>query len=240
MTKSKKVVILLVEGISDRELLYEYMYYRYKPLGIKFKLFNGDVFFSPNNKKPIKSRIGDAINEVIKENKFKFDDILTAIHVMDTDGCFIPTTSVIHQPGRDIQTYYTNENIIVSKSTQVEYIRNRNTERNKNVSAMHTLDKVITNKVRYRLFYFSRNLEHVLFDNPNAKENKFNEVELFLKKLNIDLELFLESLMPPINDTDFDVRYRKTWDKIKNDNNSLIRGTNTNLIFQYLDILTKI
>lgn len=237
MKKSRKVVILIVEGISDRELFYEYLYERYQPLGIKFKVYNGDIFFTTRSNKQIKSRIGDVINEVIKENKFKYEDILTAIHIMDTDGCFIPETSLIQKPDQDRHTIYENDIISVAKFNQLEYLKNRNNCRKRNVNTMCNINNVIANKVKYHLFYFSRNLEHVLFNEPNAQENKLKEVELFIKELEIDLELFLARLMPKIKNGDFDTLYKNTWIRIKEGNNSLKRETNTSLIFTYLDRL---
>jgi hypothetical protein len=233
--KRKKVIILIVEGISDRTLFYERLYNKYSPIGIKFKIYNGDIFHEPTNKASIKTRVGNAINPIMKENKFDNEDILAVIHVMDTDGCFIPGSSVIHTEGQDRSTLYHNESISVAESHQVSYIQERNSIKKGNVNTMCSVAMVRGNKINYRLFYFSRNLEHVLFNDPNIDNGKVEKVEQFLAKLDIPLEDFLGQFMPSVDSDEFDYLYSESWEKIKEDNNSLKRETNSSLLFKYLD-----
>ncbi|UTW70224.1 hypothetical protein KHA80_06300 [Anaerobacillus sp. HL2] len=73
---------------------------------------------------------------------------------------------------------------------------------------MCSTDKI--KKFSYRLFYFSRNLEHVIFDeqNPND-EDKFLELDNFLNGLTVTIEDYLIEQMQDLNSESFNEKYKR-------------------------------
>ena len=238
--KTKKVIILIVEGESDLTLLYERLDNLYRPIGIKFKVYYGDIFFDSADNTLIKNRVGNVVNKLMKKYYLHHEDILTVIHIMDTDGCFIPDSSIVLNKSQNKNTLYYDDTISVAKTQQTKYIINRNAIKKKNVNTMSSIHKIRNRKIDYRLFYFSRNLEHVLFNDPNAEKDKIERVQTFLNKLKTPLEEFLSNFMICIDVDDFDKLYSESWKLIKQDNNSLKRSTNSSLVFKYLSELQEV
>lgn len=95
VAKSKKVVLLIVEGFSEEVLLYGSLRQEFQQYDIQFEIQRGDVLFSFNkNRKSIKGIIGDIVKEFLNKRKFKWSDILGVLHIIDTDGCLIPSENV--------------------------------------------------------------------------------------------------------------------------------------------------
>jgi len=87
------------------------------------------------------------------------------------------------------------------------------------------------NNIDYQVYYFSCNLEHVLHDNPNVKdENKSKKAEEFEERFYNREQEFLEF----IGNDEFAVagNYEETWDFIRENNNSLKRYSNLHLYFK--------
>ena len=114
--------------------------------------------------------------------------------------------------------------------------RNRSKRNNTNVMIPLTSIKYENNDVDYQLFFFSRNLEHVLFDNPNPeKQTKVSDVNTFLSALTIDLEKWLQTYHPPMLSENYRGKYSESWSHITVRTNSLKRCTNVPLLFEYID-----
>ena len=59
---------------------------------------------------------------------------------------------------------------------QKQQIAARNAEEVININTLKGLDTILSGEIIYRMFYFSRNLEHVLFNEANPeKEAKYPE-----------------------------------------------------------------
>ena len=98
---------------------------------------------------------------------------------------------------------------------------------------MSTTDTI--KNFKYRLFYFSRNLEHVLFDEQNpADDEKFQEVDNFLNNLTVPLEEFLKEHMHSVPEVELEEQYKESWLYIRQNIASLQRNTNVPLLFEYL------
>lgn len=81
-----------------------------------------------------------------------------------------------------------------------------------------------------QVYFFSTNLEHVLHNIQNAKdEDKLKLAEKFEDKFYENPHNFIEF----INDSEYALNdtYSETWNFIKQNNNSLKRYTNFNLFF---------
>lgn len=232
---SRKVVLLIVEGICDEYLLASRLKHLFKDYNILFEVQRGDVLYNSYDKmkSPIKSTIGNIVSKFIKKRKFKESDILAVLHIIDTDGCLIPDQNVVVDANQQVNTFYHLSMIAVASNEQRDRILVRNNERSRNIHNLSTAGKI--NKFTYKLYYFSRNLEHVLFNEPNPVEDeKFDEVDNFLNGLTVPIEDYLKGYMPNLPAGTNDEQYKQSWVYIGQGVASLQRTTNVPLLFDYL------
>lgn len=232
---SKKVVLLIVEGVCDEYLLTSRLKELYKDYNILFEVQHGDVLYNSYDKKksPIKGTIGDIVSKFIKKRKFRNSDMLAVLHIIDTDGCLIPDQNVVIDANQQENTFYQLDMIAVPSQEQRDRILARNKERSRNIYNLSTVGQI--NHFTYRLYYFSRNLEHVLFDEPNPIEDeKFNEVDNFLISLTVPIEEYLKEYLPNLPTGTVDEQYKQSWVYIGQGVASLQRTTNVPLLFNYL------
>ena len=88
------------------------------------------------------------------------------------------------------------------------------------------------------MFYFSRNLEHVLFNEANPeKEEKYPNVEQFIEKLKMPIEEFLQELMPTVTGEN---PYLESWELISQHTASLEQYSNVPLLFEYVQLQSEL
>ncbi len=176
--------------------------------------------------------IGDIVRGVIKTRKYRDSDILAVLHITDTDGCLIPKDCIKIEHKQKEKTYYSFNTIKVDSSEQQQNIIERNEVRSAHVKTMNKQQKIVSKKYMYQLYYFSRNLEHVIFNEPNPKqEYKCENVEEFLENLECAIEEFLYKYLPDVDGVNYSERYKNSWRYIEEGTNSLKRATNVPLLF---------
>lgn len=233
---SKKVIIVIVEGNSDEALLIERLKSLYKDNEIRFEIQFGDIFYDSKIKDSPKKVIGTVVKKIIDRRKYLPKDILAIAHITDTDGCFIDQNHVIVSQSIGKKTHYTLIDILVDDNKQQNRIITRNQEKSRNIKTMHSIDKIVSKRYPYQLFYFSRNLEHVVFDEPNPNETgKEEEVELFLSSLEQPIEEFLTPFLPTLTSNIYANQYKESWQFIETGLNSLNRYSNVSLLFRFID-----
>ncbi|MGO5014867.1 hypothetical protein ACTQ5K_23860 [Niallia sp. Sow4_A1] len=234
----KKVVLLIVEGESDETLLIDRLRELFRDHEIRFEPQRGDILYDAKKQmKPIKEVIGDTVKEILIKRKFKSSDILAVIHIMDTDGCLIPKENVVIDNQQETLTYYKNTNISVQSETQMNNILNRNEIRGRNIRTMNSIDTIVSNKYAYQMFYFSRNLEHVIFNEPNpCSGTKVDNIEEFLEELDSPLEAYLSQYMPHMETGSYREQYIASWTFISEGIKSLQRSTNVPLMFKFIEL----
>lgn len=239
--KRKKIVLLIVEGGSDEALLMERLKEKFTKNRIQFRPYNGDILFDKNNRnKLIKNVIGNFVTDYQKRNKLMKSDILTVLHLIDTDGVFIENDAVQICLEQTKKTFYETERICVDSEQQKKEIERRNKIRAKNIYTMRTCTTIAG--IPYQMYYFSRHLEHVIFDEMNPEQkDKLENIDNFIDELLIPVEEFLKDYIPielPEN-ISYDEAYCKTWSFIDENNHSLQRATNVPLLFDFLQIIIE-
>jgi hypothetical protein len=236
MMKNKKVVLLIVEGECEEILLTERLRELFKQHQIIFEVQRGDILFNfKEYRKPIKSIIGDKVKETLIKRKFKKEDILAILHIIDTDGCLIAEDKIVINEAQEASIYYQQEQIIVPDEKQKESIITRNKLRSRNIRSMNSIEGILSGKIAYRMYYLSRNLEHVIFDEPNPHAKaKIDDVEKFIKDLKIPLEDYLNQYMPVCAGDSHQEKYEESWNKVSENTSSLKRMTNVPLLFEYV------
>ena len=231
----KSVILFIVEGTSDKVSFQSVLENFFNNNSVKVAVMYGDVTLLKGAQgNTIKSILSDKINEFCHREKIKFytnknnpddkKDIVRIIHLIDTDGAFVPDCNVIEREIKNIS--YTEDFIYTNNKSNIE---NRNSQKQNVLTTLMKTKKL--NDIPYNVYFFSRNLEHVLYNEigylDKAQKQKLSED--FDDKYADDLEGFLDF----INDTTFAVKgnYDATWDFIKKNTNSLKRYCNFHLVF---------
>lgn len=221
--KTKKIIFFIVEGPTDENALSPILKKIFQSEEVAFHVVHGDL---TSEQKVTKNNIVKSVNAHIKEEMKRYGlskkDVLKIVHLIDTDGAFIPSDRVIYGPNRSIEYL---DNLIVVKN--VTEIVNRNARKTRAVSALNKTTTV--GGMPYSVHYFSRNLEHVLqnITKDIGYEDKINYADEFADKYKNDIAGFLSF----INSTVFAVAgdYDQTWTFIMDNNNSLHRYCNLHL-----------
>lgn len=231
----KKVVIVIVEGVSDERALSSINKYMKEVFDIHIHFTRGDIFTkNKHNTKAIKAVVGDEIQKVMNETKYSKKDILAVVQITDTDGTFIDESSVTVDETLDVNKIYLNNCIKVANQNRAVGIKQRNKEKSSRLKTMYSVDQV--KGIPYYLLYFSCNLDHIIHNERNLDEGeKTSKAREFSKKYRHKLDDFLKYF----KESSFVVNgsHRETWEFIQIANNSLGRFSNFHLIFDILDTL---
>ncbi|MCF8070651.1 MAG: hypothetical protein K9L30_18880 [Desulfobacterales bacterium] len=156
--------------------------------------------------------------------------------VVNTDGCFVNDDKIIINSTQRKQTFYALESINVIDKKQQDQIIERNHKRSLNIKGINCISSIISNRYKYQLYYFSRNLEHVIFNEPNPEdEYKCDNIEEFLINLTEPIEQYLIKFLPDISKNDYCGKYQQSWSFIEKGTNSLKRFTNVPLLITFLN-----
>lgn len=223
----KKVVIVIVEGVSDVIALEGSLRNIYKREEVRFKIINSDITSDIRSKSyNIQAKIMKLIKAEMMKLSLGTKDIVEIIHLVDMDGVYI-SKDAIHE-SHEHKGFRYNETEIIT-SDKHETIK-RNERKSQNLDILSSIYK-ISNSLYYSIYYFSCNLEHVLYNRLDVHNNKkVNLAERFSEIYEDDFEGFKKF----ISDKEFAVEgsYPETWDFIKKDNNSLKRFSNFHLLLK--------
>ncbi len=223
--KGKKIILFLMEGVSDCTSL-EFIDKLNKNEMVKFYPTRGDITTKNgiNSQNCIKE-VNEHLKMFLATNKFCKSDVIKIIHVLDTDGAYIPNEKIFEDENA-VRFIYTTTGIIAPSKQAV-------TQRNENKKEV--LEKLLStpkiNSIPYELYYMSCNLEHVLHNKLEllSDEEKKELANLFADSFYEREEEFLEF----INSKSFKVEgnYKETWHFIKQELNSVNRYSNLWLVF---------
>lgn len=229
----KKVVIVLVEGVSDERALSSITKYVKEIYDIHIHFTNGDIFTKKTGK-AVKAVVGDEIKKVIEITKYLKEDILAVIQITDTDGVFINEEFITVDASIGDKVIYSQDFITVSNQSKATSIKHRNKEKSMNLKTMSTTSLI--SKLPYYLLYFSCNLDHVIHDNcsllDELKTQKAREFNKKFRENPSDFYNFFNKGTFVVNGSNKD-----SWEFIQKDKNSLGRFSNFHLIFNILDSL---
>lgn len=221
----KKVVLFIVEGITERESLELLLTEIIKDDSrIIFEVVGGDI---TANKYRGTKKIVNKITDLIKDGgkrKFRDKDYKEIIHLVDMDGAFISEENIYRDSSLN-RFVYKDDGI---HAKHIESVIERNNRKQEVLNILVSVDSVLGN-VPYRVFYFSCNLEHVLHNERQIDNRiKVKCAERFQDKYIDDLDAFIDLIC----NSSFSVKkgYKESWDFIKEDNNSIKRFTNFNLL----------
>ena len=244
----RKIVLLLVEGKSDREALQLAIPEFYDQIDENIEVFfpiiredeketGGDVTSKigvhPRN---LEATIYNLfLRDFFDEEKIMPKDITEIIQIVDVDGVYIPDAAVVEgiNPTGTNRPYYSEETIICSN---VAHITKRNECKRENLDYLSSLTtiKVKQKTVPYSIYYFSSNLDHFLHHDANIPyQVKCALADTFAKNYIGDPEGFVEEISGDPGAVK-GMSFVESWNYIREGLNSLQRHTNLNLLFEKL------
>lgn len=221
----KKVVFIIVEGCSDETALGHFFKMLYQPNNVYIHIEHGDItsekgVVSTN----IINKVADRVKRYAKKYNLKNTDFEKIIHIIDTDGAFIPNNNIVYDNCNPDPSYFLTE----IKTSNVIGIQSRNQTKKNNINRLVSTNTIW--KIQYKAYYMSCNLDHVLYNKLNSSdEDKENNSLAFYEKYEDDYPEFVNYIC----NSEFSVnnQYRESWAFIKEGLNSLNRYTNISLCF---------
>ncbi|MGI6315613.1 MAG: hypothetical protein ACOX17_02905 [Christensenellales bacterium] len=166
---TKKVVLFLLEGSTDQYALGYTLSRLLSSRRIHFALTQGDICCRNGITPDTACRVlQSVIQRFLRESKFRRSDMLCVIHILDTDGAFIPPERVVYN--RKVKTVYYIDRI---ETAFTDSTRLRNHAKREAADRLSGMDQI--NGIPYTLRFFSRNREHVLHNkagNISGKEKR--------------------------------------------------------------------
>lgn len=216
----KKIVLVFVEGPSDDVALGTALNQIYDNDSVHIHIIHGDITtqkgVTSNN---IIAKMGNEVRRFANSNHYTTKDFKQIIHIVDTDGAYIPNDKVIEDQNCK-ETLYHSDGI---HTKDVVGMIARNTQKRDNLYRLRSCGKIWN--VPYRVYYMSCNLDHVLYNKRNSTDDeKENDAYTFAKMYKNKIGEFVKFLC----DSEFSVKedYKKSWDYIEKDMNSIERHTN--------------
>lgn len=228
---AKKIILLLVEGPTDEDTLALVYSKIIKKHELKFDVLHTDITADEDmTVKYIEDRIKKEIDAYLRRNPFiKKSDILKVVQIIDTDGAFIPSTQ-IKQSDTGKTEYF--EGYIAAKNK--DRLVRRNMSKRNIVYRLANSEHV--SGFPYEIYYFSRNVEHVLHNISKDLTDKEKEELAFETAVRYSQRP--EDFLKLLYDADFHVSgtYTETWKFIMENGNSLNRHCNMSVFFERLGI----
>jgi hypothetical protein len=228
----KKIVLLIVEGISEEIALGPILSKIISSNVIKFKVLNGDITSDYYNvtTQNVLTKIKDNVKNFMG-NVFRAEDILEIIHIVDSDGAFIHESNIVY---KDLDSVKYNDTTIETK--HVHELKKRNAFKSTILNILTATESLKISRrkegeIPYKLFYMSCNLDHVIHSERNLLYflKKSKAIDFADKYFEEETKFynFLKS-----NDILKAENYSDSWLYIQSDAKSLSRCSNLAL---YLD-----
>ena len=222
----KKIVFVIVEGPSDQDALAVILSRIYSSNEVYVHVVHGDITtqFNETPQENIFTKVAGEIIHYAENNHLDKDDFKEIIHIVDTDGAYIPNNCVVEDSDAEDPLYSLTE----IRTKNKKGIESRNKRKSGNINKLCTKQSIWD--VPYKIYYMSCNLDHVLYNLLNCTdEEKETNAYMFAKAYKDKIPEFIQF----ISKSDFSVTsdYRTSWEFIKQELNSLNRYTNLGICF---------
>ncbi|MBQ9950221.1 MAG: hypothetical protein IJO93_05825 [Clostridia bacterium] len=215
----KGVVVFIVEGVSDKIALELPMSRLICSDSIRFAVMHGDCLSRSGN--GAEKAVSEQIRTLMVKYNYKKSDFVQIVHIVDTDGSFIPDDRVFSREQSGIAYYSDRIETGEYKETVARHHRRRN-------SALVLAKKKSIMGIPYDIYFMSRNLEHVTQNEGGhvRSSNKVEFAERFADSFADDpyglMELLCDKSVAAKGD------YDSSWNHIMSGTNSLKKCSNLN------------
>ncbi len=221
----KKVVLFLVEGVTDQESLALILSKLLQDDEVQFHVIHGDITANqrtpPENPAP---QVMGQVRQFLDRYRYRLSDLKQIVHLVDMDGAFVPDECVCL--GTMDRIRYFSDRI---ETSSPESILARNRHKRKVLNHLSSLSAI--GSVPYAIYFFSCNLEHVLHNERRSmtSREKVRYAQEFTDRFYDCPRTFLSF----IRSHEFAVtgEYEETWRFIRGGTHSLNRYSNFHLFF---------
>lgn len=246
--KEKRVVLLVVEGKSDKVTLENAfrrsLMQRYPSCETKIHVIHGDgTLKRPYGSYIVSSEAIKATNDLVRayllkqkqNNGIKVRDILGIAQITDLDACFADSSRFQSSPCVDETTYDVANKLVLSPHGFD--LADKREAKQQNLLRLNCCDHMTINKVEipYQIFYFGIDLEHALYGLANCSdEEKTRLSDEFDEQYGDGGEPFLERMrqIPTLA-----TEYRPSWDSDGLNAKAFDRLTNFLIVFDWIQEL---
>lgn len=222
-TIQKKVILFIVEGVSDKVALGLPMSKLVSSNDVQFAIMHGDCL----NRRPenVITAVRNSVRSIMQKYSYRRSDFKQIVHIVDTDGAFIPDKYVISRIERGIE--YFNDHIETGEYYETIQRHHRRQESAKILSTTNEIAKI-----PYGIYFMSRNLEHVTqgICTSVTSKRKVEFAEEFARKYGYDAYNFMDLLFS--DEVAAKNNYEDSWIDIMKGNNSLKRKCNLNFFLK--------
>ena len=217
----KKIVFVIVEGPTDDESLGVMLERIFESYTVHVEIMHCDITteHDPSGTKVI-STVQKTIRGYAARYHYTLKDFDRVIHIIDTDGAFVPEENVVEDAGIKKVRYEKDRIVARNRAAIVQ----RNERKSANLGKLSGCP-VILSGIPYSVYYMSCNLDHVLHDRQNSSnDDKTRNALRIARRYKDDAEGFVRF----ISGSDFSVTgdYGASWRFIAEGTNSLRRHTN--------------
>lgn len=235
----KKIVFFIVEGITDQislenivdTLVDEYNSSNSYGDNVIFDISDGDIT-SDYSSRPdnIKSKIANIINGKGKR-KFAPTDYKEVIHIIDTDGAYIDDSKIFQDKSKE-RFFYSPDGIYYKDR---DAVIKRNKHKRNIIESLLGI-KTVYRGVKYRVFFLSSNIEHVLHNEMNVEDARKTELA---KAFETQYEDRLKDFINFMCNSNFSCKqgYTQSWNFIKQGNHSINRYTNLDIFINEYSVI---
>ncbi len=216
---NRKIVLVIVEGPSD-EIALGALKSIYDKDSVAFTIIHGDITTQIGvNSNNIVAKVGNIIRGYAKSRHYKSNYFKEIIHIVDTDGAYIPNDKIIEDNACK-ELRYETEGIYTNN---VDKVIMRNKQKRENLIRLSSQSNIW--KIPYSIYYMSCNLDHVLYGKRNCNDtekenNSYNFAEKYYNNKAEFIKFMLESEFSVNGD------YRESWNFIGKEMNSIERNSN--------------
>lgn len=231
MADTKKVWLVLMEGPNDERATYSHIESAVDKLFSSLKTQPKAIFYDITNQtdkgtfvnaQNIKSFINGKINDALKEYHIDKTDLEGVILIIDIDGVYIDDDAVVEDSSIDHIIY--NETSVVCKNK--EALLKRNERKRNNIEYLLTYVKYLMN-VPFKIYFYSCNSEHVLFNEMNCSEAR--KVELSHIAMKYDDETFWSTVCD--DKVVLSKYYDESWTELMSIEDKIPRASNLNVLY---------
>lgn len=238
MAEEKKVLLVLMEGPNDERSTYSHIETFVEKVSLGLKTQQKPIFYDITNQtekktfidtQHIKSLINKKINEALREYHISKKDLSKVILIIDIDGVYLDDDLFIENPSIEHIEY--NEKYVLCKNKKS--ILDRNERKRNNINFLLNYAKYLMG-VPFKVYFYSCNSEHVIFDEMNCSEER--KRELSNESMNMDDELFWRNICSETVTLSND--YEDSWNIVSDIDDLIPRCTNLNTL--YLELRANI
>ena len=220
----RKVILIIVEGPSDDTALHVLFDKYFDKNTVYVDIIHGDITTQTKERESIINKVVAEVKAYMANNSFRKTDFQEIIHIMDTDGAFIPDANVIEDKAAENPLY---------SPTEIRTVRKQDIEKRNKVKSLN-MNRLSCCKemwgIKYSAYYMSCTLDHVLYNKLNLTEDeKSDNAFKFAKKYRNSIQDFISFMTK----SDFAVvdDYNSSWKFIMASLHSLERHSNLGLCF---------